>query len=142
MIGSLQRPRSMVGINITNLVDVTMVLLIIFMLVAPLIQEGIEVELPRASSHQTLEGKENILVTISKEGDLYVQDVLVSGGLESLQITVALEAERNPAWPIYVKCDREQNVEILYEVMALVQLAKPGAKLNLLYQPKKEGGTS
>ncbi|MEW5702646.1 MAG: biopolymer transporter ExbD [Candidatus Zixiibacteriota bacterium] len=61
-------------INVTNLVDVVLVLLIIFMVTAPLLQSGIDVRLPEtiASAEQPSEG---IIVTITKEGGVFINDV-------------------------------------------------------------------
>ncbi len=61
-------------INVTNLVDVVLVLLIIFMITAPLLQSGIDVRLPRtaATSDELTEG---IVVTITEKGGLFVDDV-------------------------------------------------------------------
>ncbi len=64
---------SLSEINVTNLVDVTMVLLIIFMITAPLLRSGMEVELPRSSS-QDIHPREGILVTLSKDKRIYINE--------------------------------------------------------------------
>lgn len=61
-------------INVTNLVDVVLVLLIIFMITAPLLQSGIEVDLPRTTSPAE-EPSEGVIVTITKEGGVFINDV-------------------------------------------------------------------
>jgi biopolymer transport protein ExbD len=63
-------------INVTSLVDVTLVLLIIFMITSPLMQLGIEVNLPRASS-KPLERRETLTITIRKDGALSIGGDLV-----------------------------------------------------------------
>ena len=60
-------------INVTNLVDVTMVLLIIFMITAPLLRSGIEVKLPKSQT-QDLKPHEGIVVTLTRDGLLYMND--------------------------------------------------------------------
>ena len=60
-------------INVTNLVDVTMVLLIIFMITAPLLRSGIEVKLPKSES-QDLKPHEGVVVTLTRDHMLYVND--------------------------------------------------------------------
>jgi biopolymer transport protein TolR len=63
-------------INVTSLVDVTLVLLIIFMITSPLMQLGIEVNLPRAES-KPIERTENITITIRKDGTLSIGGEIV-----------------------------------------------------------------
>lgn len=62
-------------INITNLVDVVLVLLIIFMISAPLLQSGIEVDLPKTTAAPIDQEVEGIVVTIDKKGGIYINDV-------------------------------------------------------------------
>ncbi|MEA2031529.1 MAG: biopolymer transporter ExbD [candidate division Zixibacteria bacterium] len=62
-------------INITNLVDVVLVLLIIFMISAPLLQSGIEVDLPKTRAAAISEEAEGVVVTIDKKGGIYINDV-------------------------------------------------------------------
>jgi biopolymer transport protein TolR len=64
---------SLSEINVTNLVDVTMVLLIIFMITAPLLRSGMEVELPKSSS-QDIQPREGILVTLGKDKRIYINE--------------------------------------------------------------------
>lgn len=76
----IRRPRQrtyrpVVDINITNLVDVVLVLLIIFMISAPLLQSGIEVELPKTKAAAMEEESEGIVITIDKRGGVYINDV-------------------------------------------------------------------
>ena len=63
--------KSLSEINVTNLVDVTMVLLIIFMITAPLLRSGIEVELPKAKA-KIQKMREGILITYTRDGSIYI----------------------------------------------------------------------
>ncbi len=65
----------MADINITNLVDVVLVLLIIFMISAPLLQSGIEVDLPKTKAAVIEEEAEGVVVTIDAKGGIYINDV-------------------------------------------------------------------
>lgn len=67
--------QALADINITNLVDVVLVLLIIFMISAPLLQSGIEVNLPQTKATTISEPSEGIVVTIDKKGGIYINDV-------------------------------------------------------------------
>ena len=67
--------RAMADINIANLVDVVLVLLIIFMISAPLLQSGIEVDLPKTKAAVIEEEAEGVVVTIDAKGGIYINDV-------------------------------------------------------------------
>lgn len=67
--------RAMADINIANLVDVVLVLLIIFMISAPLLQSGIEVDLPQTRAAAIDEQAEGVVVTIDAKGGIYINDV-------------------------------------------------------------------
>ncbi|PWB75437.1 protein TolR [candidate division GN15 bacterium] len=76
----MRRPRArayhqLADINITNLVDVVLVLLIIFMISAPLLQSGIEVDLPKTTAAPIEQEAEGVVVTIDKKGGIYIDDV-------------------------------------------------------------------
>ena len=72
-----RRYTSISEINVTNLVDVTMVLLIIFMITAPLLRSGIEVKLPKSQT-QELKPREGVVVTLTLDDNLYINDEKVS----------------------------------------------------------------
>jgi biopolymer transport protein TolR len=65
--------KSLSEINVTSLVDVTLVLLIIFMITSPLMQMGIQVNLPKASS-KAIETKGNLTITIRKDATIMIED--------------------------------------------------------------------
>ena len=62
-------------INVTNLVDVVLVLLIIFMISAPLLQSGIEVNLPKTKAAALDEETEGVVVTIDNKGGIFINDI-------------------------------------------------------------------
>lgn len=68
--------KSLSEINVTSLVDVTMVLLIIFMITSPLMQMGIQVNLPKASA-KAVETKGNLVVTVRKDGAVSIDDTVI-----------------------------------------------------------------
>lgn len=67
--------RAMADINIANLVDVCLVLLIIFMISAPLLQSGIQVDLPKTRAKVITEETSGVVVTIDKKGGIFINDV-------------------------------------------------------------------
>jgi biopolymer transport protein TolR len=73
---NLTQQRSLSEINVTSLVDVTLVLLIIFMITSPLMQMGIQVNLPKAAS-KAMETKGTITITIRKDASIFVADKMI-----------------------------------------------------------------
>ncbi len=70
--------KTVCDINIANLVDVTLVLLIIFMISAPLLQSGIEIDLPKTRAAAISEEAEGVVVTIDSVGGVYINDVFAN----------------------------------------------------------------
>src|SRR5579875_2133687 len=90
-------------INVTPLVDVMLVLLIIFMVSAPLLTAGIPVELPKTEASAMAPADKPVTVTIQKGGEIYLQEAEVS--LAELPYRAhALQGEGSPK-PIYVRAD-------------------------------------
>ncbi|MFQ5514663.1 MAG: ExbD/TolR family protein [Myxococcota bacterium] len=73
MTGRRGRRRAIADINVTPFVDVMLVLLIIFMVTAPLMQHGIDIELPRTQSASLKQSEEALVITVKRDGTLYVQ---------------------------------------------------------------------
>jgi biopolymer transport protein TolR len=96
----------MAEINVTPLVDVMLVLLIIFMVTAPMLQEGVSVELPRAQG-KALEKKPDVkemVISISGKGAVYLNEETVD---ESRLPVILKEAvEKNPRQEIYLRADK------------------------------------
>ena len=74
MIGGSNHNNLMSDINVTPFVDVMLVLLIIFMVTAPLMMQGVNVSLPEATTKPLPAGKENIIITIDKNSDVFIND--------------------------------------------------------------------
>jgi biopolymer transport protein TolR len=71
------RPRPMAEINVTPFVDVMLVMLIIFMVTAPLIQQGIDIQLPKTQSAGLTPDEEPLIVTVKRDGAVFVQNAEV-----------------------------------------------------------------
>ena len=76
--GSRRTP--MAEINVTPLVDVMLVLLIIFMVTAPLLKAGVPVELPESRAKALSEEKEQVTITVARDGQVYLDDDIVAPG--------------------------------------------------------------
>lgn len=94
---------AMAEINITNLVDVVLVLLIIFMISAPLLQSGIEVNLPKTKAAAIDEQSEGIVVTIDAKGGIYIDDVWAR--LENFEETLSRKLAAKNSSSVYLRGD-------------------------------------
>lgn len=91
-------------INITPLVDVVLVLLIIFMVVTPMLNDGID--LPEAKSPQKLNSKvEDLKISIAQNGEIHVGDVLVRE--DDLEGRITMELSSNHFRPVYLSADKD-----------------------------------
>ncbi len=104
-------------INVTPLVDVMLVLLIIFMVTAPLLTSTVEVDLPRTQAGQARGQDEPLAVTVTADGTVYLQDTQIE--LEQLIVRLrAIAQERRDQQPrIFVRGDRTINYGRVMEVM-------------------------
>jgi biopolymer transport protein TolR len=115
------RYRPMADINVTPLVDVMLVLLVVFMVTAPLLTVGVPVDLPQTQAPPINEPKEPTVITVNKEGDIYIQDstVPMDGLVEKLQAIT----NSNPDAVLYVRGDKDINYGKVLEVMSLISNA-------------------
>ena len=109
---------SMADINITSLVDVTLCLLIIFMLTAPYIQGGVEVNLPEAETRTTIV-KEGPVITITQNRQVFFKEQTTT--LKELPILLAEYADQKEEIPVYLRCDEEVPYGFVLKVMASVE---------------------
>ena len=93
------------NINVTPFVDVMLVLLVIFMVTAPIIQQGVEVNLPQAKAGPVQDREDPLIVTISRDGQVYLND----NEMTPDELRSKLEANRrlNPGKAVYLRADRE-----------------------------------
>lgn len=93
------------NINVTPFVDVMLVLLVIFMVTAPIIQQGVEVNLPQAKASPVQDREDPLIVTISRDGQVYLND----NEMTPDELRSKLEANRrlNPGKAVYLRADRE-----------------------------------
>lgn len=107
-------------INVTNLVDVMLVLLIIFILIAPVMEQGISVNLPKISD-QKMKLPESVTVSIGKEGELFLGKELVN--LEELKARLTEVAQNAPETSVIVRADKEIQYDIVVQVLDQVRSA-------------------
>ena len=124
-------------INVTNLVDVVLVLLIIFMVTAPLLQSGIDVRLPQTAT-ATDEPSEGIVVTITKEGGVFVNDVYRTA--EQWEDELKRLIQSKPGSKAYIRADSEVDYGVVVQLISVMKrlgindvglVTQPGTKGNL-----------
>ncbi len=108
---------SMSDINVTNLVDVIMVLLIIFMLTAPFIQSGIKVKLPKAKS-TVIKETEAVVISINEEGEIFINNEKVEDGqLGDALMTLKVAGEDR----VFVRADKDVAYGVVMNVIGEVK---------------------
>ena len=115
------RYRPMSDINVTPLVDVMLVLLVVFMVTAPLLTVGVPVELPQTQAPPINEPKEPLVITVNRDGVIFIQETSVP--VESLVARLQSITGSNPDAALYVRGDKEINYGRVLEVMSIVSAA-------------------
>jgi len=107
-------------INVVSLIDVVLVLLIVFMITAPIMQGGLDVELPRAEA-RPLQPKEGMVVSVNRDGKVYVDNTPVS--YRDFRATFrALVSQRKPEG-VYLQADARVPYGEVVKVLAVIRLA-------------------
>lgn len=121
------RRRKVAEINVVPYIDVMLVLLIIFMVTAPLITQGVKVDLPQASAEPLAEdSKPPLVASVDAEGNFYLSvgedknDVLSP---EEIATLVAAHLQVEPDTPVVVKGDRSVPYDYVIQLMVLLQKA-------------------
>ena len=111
----------MAEINVTPLVDVMLVLLIIFMITAPLMSHKVKVELPKANLAEKPESKPvpPITLAVTQEGNLFWNDQPISSG--QLESRLSVEAQKVPQPSINVRGDRTTKYRTVADVVRIAQ---------------------
>src|SRR3982751_3669435 len=112
------RYRPMSEINVTPLVDVMLVLLVVFMVTAPLLTVGVPVELPQTQAPPINEPKEPLVITLNRNGGIFISETSVP--VDSLVPKLQAITGSNPDAVLYVRGDKEINYGRVLEVMSLV----------------------
>ena len=119
MAGRKKSYSAMAEINITSLVDVTLTLLIIFMLTAPYIQGGVEVNLPEAATRNVVV-KEGPVITITNNRQVFFQEQAVE--ISDLGMMLAPFEENKEEGPVYLRSDEEVPYGFVLKVMAAIEV--------------------
>jgi len=126
-------------INITPMVDVMLVLLIIFMITAPLLVAGVPVELPSTSAAKVSQPKKPMIVSLASDGSIYVREEQVTNDTLIPTLVALRQAEGDTV--VYVRGDKTRPYGEVMEILGRV--GQSGyARVSLLSQPKTNGGAA
>lgn len=106
-------------INITPFVDVMLVLLIIFMVTAPMLISGIEVDLPKTKSGQITGNDEPLVISVDKGGNFYIQETFLQPNELVAKLAAVIVA--TPQIRVFIKGDQSINYGKVIELFALVK---------------------
>jgi biopolymer transport protein TolR len=138
MDASSQREGSAIAqINVTPLVDVMLVLLVIFMVTAPILQQGVQVNLPQAKTNAIPGSEEHLVVTVAKNGKIYLNDNVVTLGElgQKLRAIKQLQADKQ----VYLRADQDVRYGIVMKTIAEIKQAGI-EKLGMVTRPSSEEG--
>ena len=110
--------KSISEINVTPFVDVMLVLLIIFMVTAPLLTAGIKINLPESASVLKNEKNDPVTVSINSKGEIYIQKKKISPN-DLIKKLVALRGQ-NKDLKIYIKGDKNLNYGKIMDLMSFI----------------------
>ncbi len=130
-LGTLQRPLS--EINVTPFVDVMLVLLIIFMVTAPMMQQGIDVELPETTTQDIRVQDEPLILTVQKDGKVFLARREVP--IEELQEKLTAILEGLERKEIFLRADREVQYGLVAKALAAARGAG-ATKLGMVTEPE------
>ena len=119
-------------INVTPLVDVMLVLLIIFMVTAPMMTQGVDVDLPKTTSRALRQQEKPMVVEIDKEGKIHLGKTEVHLALMRQELEKMPQEKKKE--PIYLRADETISYGLVVQVMA--QIKQAGfEKLGMMTQP-------
>ena len=138
-----RKRRLKADINVVPYIDVMLVLLIIFMVTAPLLNLGVDIELPQSDARPLEQRQDPVVVSVDRDGNLF----LTIGGADQEAVTADEMATRvgafvrqNPEVAVYVAGDRDTPYQVVYEVLTTLQTQAGVARAGLMSQPAEAGG--
>jgi biopolymer transport protein TolR len=108
-------------INVTPMVDVMLVLLVIFMITAPLLTVGVPLDLPKSRAAQLTEPKKPVILSLNREGEVFIGDERIAA--DELEGRLAALAAEDLSRIVYVRSDRSNTYAQLMDTLGLVNHA-------------------
>ena len=129
------RPPPLSEINVVPLVDVMLVLLVIFIITAPLLTHSVKVDLPKASSNPNITQPDHIEFALGEDATLYWNGEPVT--MDQLAPRFAATAQQNPNIELHIRADRHVHYEHVARVMSIA--AKAGlVRIGFVTDPSKQ----
>ena len=119
-------------INVVNLIDVMMLLMVIFMIAAPMMQGGVDIALPRAEA-RPLEAKSSLVVTVGRGGEIFVDDARLTYG--EFRASFRALATRRVNQGVYLRADQAVPYGTVVRVLAVMRAAGVG-DVGLVAEPE------
>ena len=120
-------------INVVNLIDVMLLLLVVFMITAPLMQGGVDVSLPKAQA-RPLEQKSGLVVSVNRDGEIFVDDARLS--YDEFRASFRALAERRSTGGVYLRADQGVPYGTVVRVLAVMRAAGVG-DVGLVAEPEE-----
>jgi biopolymer transport protein TolR len=122
-----KKRRAVSEINVVPYIDVMLVLLIIFMITAPIVQQGVEIELPKVTANSLPpEQQEPVILTVSKSGEYYLNvgdNLKKPVSNDDVRQRVSLILKQKPETPVLVRGDKDADYGSVTTAMVLLQSA-------------------
>jgi len=138
-----QRKRPMADINVVPYIDVMLVMLVIFMITAPLLNQGVDVDLPQADAEPMEDAQQDPLVlTVDAEGRYFLNvggDPEQEIDADTLLLRASAVLRQRPGVSVLVRGDAQVDYGLVVAAMSLLQQAG-AAKVGLITEPFGEGG--
>lgn len=105
-------------INVVSLIDVMMLLMVIFMITAPMMQGGVDIALPTADV-QPLDPKSGVVVTVNRQGEIFVDDTRLS--FDEFAGSIKALAEKKGGGGVYLRADEGVNYGRVVQIVAALK---------------------
>jgi len=127
--------RLMSEINVTPFVDVMLVLLIIFMVTAPMMMQGVDVNLPQTTTETIASEEERLIISVTRKKEIYLNEYKIS--LDSLQRKMKIIYQNKPDSAVFLRADQNLPYGFVMEVMAAMR--QSGIKrIGMVTEPLEE----
>jgi biopolymer transport protein TolR len=123
----------MAEINVTPFVDVVLVLLIIFMVTAPMMQQGIDVDLPQTTTQNLRVRDEPLIITVKKDGSYFLANTTVTEHELGVKLQAILAGLDDKG--VFLRADRDANYGAVVKALAAARLAG-ATKLGMVTEPE------